>query len=187
MDKTKRQEHRDRIRKQFFANEDAWTGENEKGWFRAPRTLPLLLGLIASKPVSGKWDLSSVYVELWARHMGGGVIEMRHEGDHAYAAGYVGTRGIRSWQERMNLLEKIGAIKTKRIGNQRYKYVLLVHPSALVEKLRREDKVADTWMDAYTDRRQETKELTFEARRKAGAARKVVPMPKAAAAKATAS
>jgi hypothetical protein len=28
---------------EFWPNEIVWTGENEKGWFRAPRTLPLIL------------------------------------------------------------------------------------------------------------------------------------------------
>jgi len=186
MNKTKGQEHRDRIRQRFFAREDAWTGENEIGWFRAPRTLPLILNLIASKAVSGKCDPSKVYLELWARHMGGGVIEMRHEGEHAYAAGYSGARGIRTWQERMNLLERNGIIKTKRIGNQRHKYVLLVHPTTFVEKLRQEGKVDDAWLDAYGDRQLETKEPSFEARKRARATRKVVPM-KATPAKATAS
>src|SRR5437870_3698938 len=43
-------------RQEFWPNDTAWTGENEKGWFRAPRTLPLLLALIASKQVSGNTD-----------------------------------------------------------------------------------------------------------------------------------
>ena len=187
MIKTKGQEHRDKIRKRFFLGEDAWTGENEKGWFYAPRTLPLLLNLIASKKVSGKCDPSKVYLELWARHMGGGVIEMRHEGDHAYAAGYKGRRGIRTWQERMNLLEQNGIIKTKQIGNQKYKYVLLIHPTTVIENLRRAGSVDEDWLDTYKDRQMETKELTFKARKKAAGAVKVVPIKKPASIKVTAS
>jgi hypothetical protein len=174
--KTRGQEHRDKIREQFFPGEDAWTGENEKGWFYAPRTLPLLLNLIASKAVSGKCDPSKVYLELWARHVGGGIIEMRHEGEHAYAAGYRGARAVRSWQERMKLLEKNGIIKTKQIGNQRYKYVLLIHPTTVVETLRRAEKIGDDWLDTYSDRQVETKELTFKARKKLKVASKVVPI-----------
>jgi hypothetical protein len=174
--KGKAQMHRDKIRRKFFPGEDAWTGENEKGWFKAPRTLPLVLSLISSKAVSGKCDPTSVYLELWARHMGEGVIEMRHEGEHAYHAGYEGTRGIRSWQERMKLLEKNGIIRVKQIGGQRYKYVLLVHPTAVVEKFRHESKVDDAWRDAYRDRQMETKELSFNARRKVKVAPKVVTM-----------
>ncbi len=183
------QEHRDKVRRKFFPGEDAWTGENEKGWFRAPRTLPLILNLISSKAVSGKCDLTRVYLELLARHIGEGVIEMRHEGEHAYAAGYEGTRGIRTWQERMSLLEKNGIIKIKQIGGQRYKYVLLVHPTAVVEKLRQEGKVEPRWWDTYRDRQLETKELTYKARKKAKATPKVVTMkpPRTATRKASAS
>ena len=124
MNKTRGDEQREKLRQQFWPSEDAWTGDNEKGWFYAPRTLPLILGLIASKELSGKCDPTRVYLELWSRHMSGGVIEMKHEGDHSYASGYFGNRGIRTWQERMKLLEKNGFIKTKHIGNQRYKYCM---------------------------------------------------------------
>ncbi len=176
------------IESQFFLGEDAWTGENEKGWFKSPRTLPLILSLVSSKAVSGRCDPARVYLELWARHMGEGVIEMRHEGEHAYAAGYEGTRGIRTWQERMKLLEKNGIIKVKQIGGQRYKYVLLVHPTAVVEKLRQEGKVEPGWWDTYRDRQLETTELTYKARKKVKAGPKVVTMkpPKTVTAKASA-
>lgn len=170
MNKTGGREFREELRKKLWPGEDAWTGENEKGWFRAPRTLPLILHLISQKAVSGKRNPSRVYLELWARHVDGGVIEMKHEGEHAYAAGYVGNRGIRTWREHMELLEANGIIKTKRSGNQRYKYALLVHPTAVVEKLRREGKVDQQWLDTYEVRQLETKEHTFEARKKAKAA-----------------
>lgn len=172
MNKTRGREFREQLRKKFWPNEDAWTGENEKGWFYAPRTLPLILSLIASKSVSGKRNPSRVYLELWARHIGEGVIEMKHEGDHAYAAGYVGNRGIRTWREHMELLENSGIIKIKRIGNQQYKYVLLVHPTTVVEKLRLANKVDQQWLDTYAVRQLETKEHSFEARKKARAASK---------------
>jgi hypothetical protein len=89
----------------------------------------------------------------------------------------------------MNLLEKNGVIATKKIGNQKYKYVLLIHPTTVVEKLRLAGSVDDDWMDTYKDRQLETKELTFNARKKAGVAPKVVPIktPKSAPIKATAS
>jgi hypothetical protein len=187
--KGRAQEHRETIRKRFFPGADAWTGENEKGWFRAPRTLPLVLSLLSSKEISGKVDATGVYLELWARHMGEGIIEMRHEGEHAYGSGYEGPRGIRAWQERMKILEDNGFINVKEIGGQRYKYVLLVHPTAVVERLRAAGKVSQKWLDAYKDRQLETKELTFKARKKMRAQHKVVPIKsgKSSAPKANAS
>lgn len=81
---------RAKLKAEFWPNEEAWTGEREKGWFRFPRTLPLILSLLDSKRMSGNKEVSRVYVELLARHMDDGIIELGHEDDHAYAAGYEG-------------------------------------------------------------------------------------------------
>jgi hypothetical protein len=170
-------ERREKLRKEFWLDEDAWTGENEKGWFRAPRTLPLLLALLGEKSLSGSQDPTKVYVELLARHIDGGVIEMGHEGDHAFAAGYDGTRGIRTWRERMRTLEKLGFIKARRVGNQDFKYVLLVHPTVAIQWLRDAGKVPDYWWDTYRARQLETKEATYETRVSAKKGQKVLSMP----------
>jgi hypothetical protein len=162
--KTAGAEKRDRLRNEFFKDEDAWTGENEKGWFKAPRTLPLILELLSSKDLTGNYDASGVYLELLSRHIDGGVIQMTDEAAHAYGAGYFGPRAVRSWQERMKTLEKNGFIKTKRIGNQRYKYVLIVHPTVAVQRLREKGKVADVLWDAFRARQIEVKDDTYEER-----------------------
>lgn len=156
MNKTRGDAHRQKLRQKFWSKDHAWTGENEKGWFRAPRTLPLILALLTSKDLSGKRDPTRVYLELWSRHMSSGIIEMAQEGEHAYAAGYLGSRGNRTWQERMNLLEKLGFIKSKKIGNVRYRYVLLVHPNAVVAVLKKEGKIPTDWENTYCARQIET-------------------------------
>ncbi len=164
MKNTAGQERREQIRKKLWPQEDACTGDDERGWFYAPRTLPLILNVIDSKAVSRKVKASKVYLELWSRHMSGGVIEMKHEGEHAYAAGYAGSRAIRTWQERMKILEEKGFIKTKRIANQQYRYVLLIHPTAAIERLRQQGMIDDSWLETYSDRQLETKERTFDVR-----------------------
>lgn len=158
---------REKLRKEYWLKEDAWTGEKEKGWFRAPRTLPLILSLLSSKELSGSKDPTRVYLELLARHIDEGVIEMVSEAEHSYAAGYEGSRGIRTWQERMKILEKLGFIKTKQIGNQRYKYVLLVHPTIAIQRLREDKKISDHWWDTYRARQINTGEASYEERQKA--------------------
>jgi hypothetical protein len=177
VNKTSGAERREKLRNEFWPNEDAWTGDNEKGWFRAPRTLPLVLGLLGEKSLSGNQDPTKVYVELLARHIDGGVIEMGHEGDHAFAAGYDGPRAIRTWRERMRMLEKLGFIRTKHAGNQDFKYVLLVHPTTALQRLREAGKVPDHWWNTYRARQLETKEATHEARTAANKAKKVVSIP----------
>ena len=178
VNKTTGAEKREKLREEYWPNEDAWTGVNEKGWFRAPRTLPLLLTLMRSKSLSGGLDPTQVYLELLTRHFDGGVIEMAHEADHAYAAGYSGNRAVRSWQERMKVLEKLGFIRIKQIGNQRYRYVLIVHPATAVERLREKNLVNKAWFEAYQARKMETKEESYEERKKK--LKKVVPFSSAA-------
>ncbi|SRR6266446_4775665 len=174
--KTSSAERREKLRNEYWAEEDAWTGEGEKGWFRAPRTLPLILELLASKDLSGSSDPTRVYLELLARHINEGIVEMTHEGEHAYAAGYFGSRAVRTWQERMKILERNGFIKTRHIGNQRYRYVLIVHPTTVIKKLREAKKVSDQWWDTYRARQIETKEASYEERQKSRVASNVVPI-----------
>ena len=153
---------RERLKSEFWADEDAWTGEKEKGWFRAPRTLPLMLTLLSSKELSGRCDPTRVYLELLARHRDSGVVEMVSEGEHSYASGYIGPRGIRTWQERMTLLEKWGFIKTKAAGNLLYKYVLIVHPALVIKRLRDDGKVPQAWWEIYRATQIEGKETQHE-------------------------
>ncbi len=75
----------------------------------------------------------------------------------------------------MRILEKLGFIKIKEIANQKYKYVLLMHPAAVVEKLQAQGKVTQNWLDTYSVRQTETKEMTLKERQKAReAAAKIV-------------
>lgn len=174
-------ERREEYKKEFWPSDVAWTGEAEKGWFRAGRTLPLVLALMSDKKIGGNLDPSRVYLELLARHMDAGVIEMASDAEHSYAAGYAGPRGVRTWQERMKVLEETGFIKTEKIGNLRYKYVLLVHPAIAVRKLRDLGKVSDEWWKTYRARQIETKETSYESLVPAELAANVVPIEAAKA------
>jgi hypothetical protein len=168
MKKTGARQRRELLRKTHWPNEDVWLGgKDETGWFSVPRTLPLILDLLDSKPVSGSSRPSTTYLELLSRHWGEGVVEMKHEGQHAYGAGHHGNRAIRTWREHMQILEDNGFIKTLSIGGQEFGYVLIVHPTIVVERMRREKKILDPkWLAAYKDRQLESKELSFEERKK---------------------
>jgi hypothetical protein len=116
----------------------------------APRTLPLILGLLSEKSFSGKADVSRVYLELFASHRDGGIVDIRSEDDHAFAAGFRGTRARRTWQERMAILEREGFIRVEPKGNQKYGYVLLVYPADVIKRMLAEGKIADgSWLRAY--------------------------------------
>ncbi len=155
---------REAIREDYWPTEDLWTGERETGWFPAPRSLPLILALLSSKEISGGKDPSAVYLELLSRQRGEGVVEMAHEAEHAFASGYEGKRAVRTWQERMMILEEIGFIRTVRIGNQRYKYAAIVHPTTAVKDLREQGRISEAWWRAYIDNKRASGEPTFEDR-----------------------
>lgn len=166
-------QRREQLRKTYWPDEEAWLGPEEQfGWFAASRTLPLILNLLDSKAVSKGHQPSKTYLELLSRHRSEGVIEMKHEGQHAYAAGHYSNRAIRTWRDHMQVLEDQGFIKTVAIGGQKYAYVLLVHPTTVVEQLRLAKKITEPrWLTAYQDTQRESKELSFEERKKAKTAR----------------
>ena len=162
--KTAGQLKREEYKAEFWPGEIAWTGDPpEQGWFRALRTLPFLLVLLSNKKVTGSTaDPGRVYLDLLARHRDSGIIEMANEGDHSYAAGYAGGRGVRTWKERMKLLENLGFIKSRKSGNQQYKFVLLVHPTLVVQRLRDKGKIDSHWWESYRARQIDAKEASYQ-------------------------
>jgi len=168
---------REEKRKEFWPEEDFWTRTNEAGWFRAPRTLPLILQVFNNKIINPTGiNPSNVYLELLSRHIDNGIIEMASESEHAFAAGFSSPRATRSWEERMEILEQTGFIKTVETSNQRYKCVLLRHPTVVMEELHsaydgkdgRKDageKFHELWK-AFRERQIEVRELSYSEREK---------------------
>lgn len=134
-----------------------------KGFFQPPRTLPYLLALLSHKKISGNTDPVSTYVELLARHMDSGIVEVQSEADHAFAAGHTGERALRTWRERIRQLEEIGFIKTKAAGNSAYRYIFLVDPATAVAKLEAKGLVPEEWKSAYYARALDCGEISLEA------------------------
>lgn len=181
--KNRKSEERTNLRDRFWPGAKAWTGEDSKGWFRAPRTFPLLLTLLKSKALSGRQDPSSAYLALWARHLDSGIVEITNERELAYEAGYTGNRALRTWQERMRLLESLGLIKAQKIGNESYRYVLLIDPAVAIEALAKKGRVDAAWRATYDARRIATKESSAPAAPEKKSGEKVVRMAAAGKAK----
>jgi hypothetical protein len=149
--------------------------------------LPLVLSLIRDKSLTvegkklpRKGDPTSVYLELLSHQFGDGIIEIHSPADHAFAAGYTSPRGAkRTWEEHMRWLEALGFIKTKKIGLNPYRYVLIVHPSTAIYELDQKGLVSKEWMDAYRDRCLATKELSYSPRQALRKRSKIQPIEKA--------
>jgi hypothetical protein len=133
---------------------DSWSrtwksARERRGFACLPRVLPILLELAHSRGLTKTKDCRSVYVELFCRDWGEGLIEIRDEGEHALRAGYLPPRGIRSWRERMAALEAGGFIETKPRSTRSIGYVLLRHPDEVIRLLRSRGQVPDALWLAY--------------------------------------
>src|SRR5687767_13078279 len=106
---------------------------DETGFCTLPRTLPLVATLI--RHLSEK-DPSRAYLELWFRQRDDGFVEVEDPDEMAACAGYAtGTRNVRTWREKLDELARLGFIRVKGKGNQKYRYILLLHPHDVVQKL----------------------------------------------------
>jgi len=150
------------LKDEFWPNERAWQSFKEKGYFSAPRTLPLVMVAMDSKDLSGNKRPSNVYVELLSNHIGQGIIELASAEDHAFSAGYIGSRAVRTWRERMELLIALRFILTKEKGNRRFGYVLLRHPTIVMAELRDDGRIPDPLWNALKARQIESREQTLE-------------------------
>jgi len=81
--------------------------------------------------------------------MGQGVVELLHEEDHAFAAGY---SSVRAWRDRMKVLIDAGFIKATTTGNRKFAKVLLVHPERAMKRLWESGKIQDDLWQAYRNR-----------------------------------
>jgi hypothetical protein len=81
------------------------------------------------------------------------LLAITNERELAYETGYAGNRALRTWQERMRLLEALGFIKAQKIGNEPYRYVLMVDPATVVAALAKKGRVDAAWLATYDARR----------------------------------
>lgn len=117
--------------------------------------------MLRDKEISkSKGDLGRPYIELLARQRGQGIVEMDAPDVHAYACGFRGKRGTRTWLELMRMLEKAGAIKSKSGNGRQYDTVLIVHPALLVHQLA--DRLPEDLVNTYDKRQVDAGERTYE-------------------------
>lgn len=95
------------------------------GWCKMPRTFPYILNLLREKAVVGSMDCDRVLLELLARDYGDGVIETSDEAEHAFACGYCGTRGARTWRERVDKLVELAFFYTAAKNGRPHGFLLL--------------------------------------------------------------
>lgn len=61
---------------------------------------------------------------------------------------------MRTWRERLEELQRLGFIRIKPKGNQKYRYILLLHPHDVVQRIRYEtpNAIPDWWWGYFESR-----------------------------------
>lgn len=155
MKKTKNnsERRRERLRDEHFGD-DSWervwhSADEKRGYGCMPRVLPVLLRLANDKQVTDNKDCRSTYVELIARDWGQALVEIQDEEEHAVRAGYASKRAVRTWRERMRLLQGAGFIEIGAKSFREIGYVLIRHPDDVITALRRAGKVEESLWRLY--------------------------------------
>lgn len=125
-------------------NDELWDRREFTGFTTIPRTLSIIMRIIDE--LDNK-NAGRVYFDLWCRSFDDYVIEIRDEYEAAYSSGYGGQRAVRSWRERVAVLESAGFVKAQKASHGAYRLVLIVDPHEIVEKLHQKRKVSEeSWL-----------------------------------------
>ena len=96
------------------------------------------------------------YLDLWSRNWDENIISPVDYEEFAYGSGYIGTRGVRSWKERIHRLVDLGFIKITPRGNREIGHILIVNPLLVCAELKAAGKsFPDNWWPTFFQRVQE--------------------------------
>jgi hypothetical protein len=119
---------------------EIWNRKGFTGFTTIPRTLSLITRTI--NDLDSK-NAGNVYVDLWCRAFDDSLIEVRDEHEVAFASGYDGKRAVRSWRERIEVLETLGFIKLHKGPTGNYRHILLLDPHPVIETLNSQGKLPE--------------------------------------------
>lgn len=138
-------------------DEMVWSWKTSDGYVAIPRAMPIFF--IIMDICSKSKPLSSTYFALWCKCWDEtGLIKINNPTNLAGESGFSGQRAVTTWKKRMQILEKLGFIITKKHGIQDYGYVVILNPYKIVKNLYKEGKFKDNgWYNALFERAEEIK------------------------------
>ncbi len=170
--KSAQTERREQLREELWPGSSRWiwspNDPNTVGFVAIPRLLPLILMLIrlraAKNPTWKKvGDPSSVYLDMWSRDFGTGLVTITDEGDAAYSSGYASNRAVRTWRAHVRALVEQGWILSQSDGLREFGQILLLDPLAVCRGLRERGEVPDVFWATFLRRAGEIRATIPEA------------------------
>jgi hypothetical protein len=158
-----------------------WAYKTTGGWLNIPRAMPLLLRIMDTMS-KGK-PVSQTYLDLWCRTFNDSFVIANKPTEMAFYAGFNGERAVRTWADRISILDTLGFIEILDGPSGAISYILILNPfhvlkehhakgsigtksyNALIERLIETgtDELAEPEVEATTDAEVETKAKTAAA------------------------
>jgi hypothetical protein len=121
------------------AEDRLWKHKEAAGFFTVPKTMPYIARLMDE--AEKNTPVSATYIALWSfTWSNDGFVKLGKILDIVYAAGFNGERGIRTLKDRLNRLEKLGFIETRKTGGEQLGYVYIPNPHKVIIDAMRSDK-----------------------------------------------
>lgn len=115
-------------------NPDAlWNRKIQHGFTTVPRNMGLMMTIIDDL-TKGR-PASLTYFELWCRAKDEMFTSLAHKESIAFHSGFTGQRAVRTWTERMKLLQKLGFIDIKPGASGALTYALIWNPYHVIQRL----------------------------------------------------
>lgn len=124
------------VRDQFFpdAGERMWDRQRFHGFTTAPRTMPLILRAMNELAEKGK-PLAETYLALWCATWDNAFVRLGRAPELAYAAGFTGQRGVRTFFDRVRRLAVLGFVEVRESGGLALGLAFLPNPHIVLLRL----------------------------------------------------
>jgi len=124
------------LRSKFWPDlteEELWNRKEFDGFTSIPRTMPIIMNIIddltKTKPAS------MTYLTLWCRAYDEMYVSLNDPAELAFHAGFTGQRAIRTWQDRMTALEKLGFVKLATGPRGSLSHAAIPNPHFVIRRL----------------------------------------------------
>lgn len=112
------------------AKDRFWDRSKIDGYATVPKTMPMLMR--AMDELSKGKPLGATYFALWCATWDNGFVRLGRSPDLAYASGFTGARGVRNWQERMDILDRFGFVEIRESAGQKLGLAFLPNPNVVL-------------------------------------------------------
>jgi hypothetical protein len=115
-----------------ISDSDLWQASTRKsGYTTIPRALPYILQLMNDLAPNNR--VSETYLAIWCRAYKEFFITITNQYEMAYEAGFSGQRAHITWQKRMEKLNELKFIQTKKGPSGKFNYVLILNPYHVIK------------------------------------------------------